>query len=179
TGWSSDGRFLLYEVLGPKTGYDLWVLPLEGDRKPFPYLQTEFDEFLGQFSPDGRWVAYSSNESGPQQIYVQGFPKSGAKFMVSVTGGLRPRWRRDGKELFYLSPDRKMMAVEVRTTASGVEAGKPRELFQTRAIATFPTFHIYDITADGQRFLINTTLESAGPPPITVVLNWREGLKRQ
>ena len=98
--------------------------------------------------------------------------------MVSATGGHRPRWRRDGKELFYLTLDRKMMAVEVKTTATSVEAGKPRELFQSRAVAAFPGFHIYSVTADGQRFLINTTLESAGPPPITVVMNWTAEGKR-
>ncbi len=175
TDWSSDGRFILYLIQGGKTGYDLWVLPLEGDRKPFPYLQTEFNEYLGQFSPDGHWVAYSSTESTTPQIYVQGFPKSGAKFMVSINGGQRPRWRRDGKELFYLTLDRKMMAVEIKTTATNVEAGKPRELFQTRAVSAFPGFHVYDVTADGQRFFINTDLEAEGPPPMTVVMNWARG----
>ena len=173
TDWSSDGRFILYQVVAPKTGYDIWVLPLEGDRKPSPYLQTEFAEHLGQFSPDGRWVAYQSNESGQPQIYVQGFPKSGAKFMVSSAGGVRARWRRDGKELYFLSLDRKMMAVAITTTAATLEAGKPRELFQSRSTGSlFFGFHVYDVTADGQRFLINSGIEVEGLPPITVVMNW-------
>lgn len=97
------------------------MLPLEGDRKPLPYLQTPFREHLGQFSPDGRWVAYFSNESGGYQIYVQGFPKSGAKFMVSAGGGVRPRWRRDGKELYYLFPGR----VGKRDNETGQQADRP------------------------------------------------------
>ncbi len=175
TDWSSDGRFLLYQAIGAKTAYDLWALPLDGDRKPFPVLQTEFSETLGQFSPDGRWIAYQSTESGTAHVYVQGFPKSGGKFQVSTTGGGRPRWRRDGKELYYLSTDRKMMAVDVKATAATFEVGRPRELFQTRAATTPFYIHNYDVAADGQRFLINTALEAEGPPPMTVVMNWARG----
>jgi len=174
--WSSDGRFLLYMVsAGGNTGYDLWVLPMEGERKPIPVLQTEFNETLGQFSPDGRWIAYQSTESTPPQVYVMGFPKSGGKFQVSTNGGVRPRWRRDGKEIYYLGPDRKLMAVEVKATATTFETGRPRELFQTRVVTAPPFSHTYDVTADGQRFLMNTVLEAEGPPPITVVMNWARG----
>ena len=105
-------------------------------------------------------------------MYVQGFPKSGAKFQVSTNGGRRPRWRRDGKELYYLSPDRKMMAVEVKATATTFETARPRELFQTRVADALFFFPNYDVSADGQRFLINSTLEAEGPPVITVVMNW-------
>jgi len=175
TDWSSDGRFLLYQTFAQKTSFDLWALPMEGDRKPFPVVQTEFAETLGQFSSDDRWIAYQSTESTPIQVYVQGFPKSGAKFQVSTTGGMRPRWRRNGKELYYLSLDNKLMAVEVKTTATTFEAGRPRELFQTRVGSEQVRFPVYDVTADGQRFLINTALEAEGPPPITVVMNWARG----
>jgi len=170
--WSSDGRFVLYQATFPKTSLDLWALPLEGDRKPIPLVQTEFTELQGQFSPDGRWIAYSSNASALEQVYVQGFPKPGGKFQVSTTGGIRPRWRRDGKELFYMTPDRKLMAVEVKATAATFEPGRPRELFQTRAVTASPVFSVYDVSADGQRFLINTALEAEGPAPMTVVVNW-------
>jgi eukaryotic-like serine/threonine-protein kinase len=173
TDWSFDGRHILYVTPQPKTGYDLWALLLEGDRKPLPVVQTEFNEVNGQFSPDGRWIAYASDESTPAQIYVQGFLNSRGKFQISTNGGNRPRWRRDGAELFYLSPDRKMMAVEVKSTATSFEAARPRELFQTRVASAPFVAPTYDVTADGQRFLINTALDEAkGPPPITVVMNW-------
>ena len=139
TDWSSDGRFILYHTVHPKTASDLWALPPEGDRKPMLVLQTEFNERNGQFSPDGRWIAYASSESTPAQVYVQGFPKSGGKFQVSTTGGGHPWWRRDGEELYYLSPERKLMAVEVSATATTFETGRPRELFQTRLPSCRPT----------------------------------------
>ncbi len=104
--WSADGRFILYQNLDPKTNWDLWVLPLSGEQKPFPFLETDFDERQGRFSPDGKWIAYTSNASGEWQVYVQSFPASGGKWQVSTNGGAQPQWRRDGKELFYLSPDR-------------------------------------------------------------------------
>jgi dipeptidyl aminopeptidase/acylaminoacyl peptidase len=170
--WSADGRFLLYQAPGPKTKYDLWVLPLSGDRKPFPVVQTEFDDVHGQFSPDGGWLAYQSDQSLRPEVYVQAFPKSSGVFQVSTNGGSRPRWRRDGKELFYLSPDNKMMAVEVKPTATGFETGRPRELFQTPvAYAPFvaPT---YDVAADGQRFLIDSAFDQHVALPMTVVMNW-------
>ena len=173
TDWSFDGRFILYQAQHPKTGYDLSVLPLEGDGKPVPVLQTEFNELLGQFSQDGRWIAYQSDESTQYQIYVQGFPKASGKVQVSTDGGNRPRWRRDGRELFYLSSERKMMVVDVNATAATFETGRPRELFQTRVVGSAVMVPTYDVTADGQRFLINTALDEAGgPPPMTVVMNW-------
>jgi len=173
TDWSSDGRFILYQMQDPKTAYDVWVLPVKDDRKPTPVLQTEFNELLAQFSPDGRWIAYQSDESGQAEIYVQEFPKSSGKFQVSTSGGRSARWRRDGKELFYLSPDRKMMAVEAKATATTFEAGRPRELFQTR-FAPFPeVVPAYDVSADGQRFLIQTLPNEAEvASAMTVVMNW-------
>jgi Tol biopolymer transport system component len=103
--WSPDGRSVVYQEFGRTTGQDLWILPLEGDRKPRPYLATPFDERDAQFSSDGRWMAYASNESGLLQVYVQSIPASGSKFQISSAGGIQPRWRRDGKELFYISAD--------------------------------------------------------------------------
>ena len=143
--WSPDGQVLLYEIQYPKTGLDLWALPLAGDRKPFPVVQTPSDETSGQFSPDGRWVAYQSNESKTMQIYVRPFPGSGGPWQVSSTaGGSQPRWRPDGKELFYVAPDARLMAVPIAVgvDAQTLEAGAPVPLFRTRlasgAGGTFP-----------------------------------------
>jgi Tol biopolymer transport system component len=173
TDWSSDDRFLLYSSLAPKNKYDLWVVPLQGDRKPVPILQTEFNELHGQFSPNVHWIAYQSDQSGRPEVYVQAFPTSGGAVTVSTGGGERPRWRSDGKELFYLSPDRKMMAVDVNTTATPFEPGHPRELFQTH-VANMPFLvPAYDVTPDGQRFLIQIDADEAkGPRPLTVIMNW-------
>jgi hypothetical protein len=170
-----------------KTRWDLWVVPLDPRQtspQPRPWLRTEFDENVGRFSPDGQWVAYDSNESGRYEIYVRRFSPgevSGTgKWPVSTGGGEQPRWRGDGKELFYLGPDRRMMAVEVRTTGDKFEAGLPRALFPTRAIAVGSglLFSVYAVTADGQRFLIITEGEEALLQPATVVVNWAAGLKK-
>src|SRR4029077_6727880 len=126
--WSRDGKFVVYESTGSTTGNDIWLLPMEGDHKPVPYLQTPFNEGDAQFSPDGRWMAYASNESGQPQIYVQSIPASGSKFQISNAGGVQPRWRRDGKELFYISAANKLVAVPVKM-GDKVEAGTPAPLF--------------------------------------------------
>jgi eukaryotic-like serine/threonine-protein kinase len=168
--WSPDGRMLVYENFGQ----DLWLLPLEGYRKPRPYLQTPFNERDAQFSPDGRWMAYASNESGPMQVYVQAIPAGGSKFQISSAGGSQPRCRRDGKELFYISTDDKLMAVEVKI-GNAFEAGPPQPLFDM----PLSSIHrwLYQPAADGQRFLVLSNSRSASPP-VTVVLNWQAGIKR-
>ncbi len=186
TDWSRDGRFLLYREMDSKTRGDLWVLPLAGEtknaeRKPMPFLRTEFDEADGRFSPDGKWVAYNSNESGRYEIYVREFspgqPASGGKWQVSTGGGAEPRWRRDGKELFYLAPDGKLMAVEVKAGA-GLEVGIPRPLFQTRVSLGGILAARYAVTRDGQRFLIISEAAEAFGEPATVILNWPAALKK-
>jgi serine/threonine protein kinase len=184
TSWSRDGQFVLYNTTFdvPKTKTDLWVLPLSGDRKPFPFLQTEFNETRGQFSPDGRWVVYTSDESGKDEVYVAPFPGPGGKRQISTAGGTFPRWRRDGKEIFYLSPDNKLMAAEVNGQGTTLQVGAARVLFDARpgALTLTPlTFgYQYDVTADGQRFLVNTLVEQKASSPITVVINWTAGLKK-
>ncbi len=142
-----------------------------------PYLQTSFNEIEGQFSPGPsgapRWVAYSSDESGQYQIYVQSFPAGAGKFQVSTGGGAQPRWRRDGKELFYIATDGKLMAVDVKTSPQ-FEAGVPKALFDAR-IAGGPIYFHYDVSADGKRFLIESAdaaAEGFASSPITVVMNW-------
>jgi Tol biopolymer transport system component len=174
--WSADGQFLLYEKADPQTGWDLWVMPMSPVAKPRPFLNTPFQEEFGQFSPDGRWVAYKSNESGRGEVYVVPFPGPGAKRQVSTTGGDHPRWRRDGKEIFYLASDDRLMAAAVSPEGSRFEVGAVETLFETsRArIGVSP----YDVSADGQRFLINTATEQINADPITVVVNWAPALTK-
>jgi serine/threonine protein kinase len=178
--WSPDGRFILYAQVKPGTGADLLAIPMEPDAKPFVVVQTPANEDQGQFSPDGHWVAYTSNESGLSEIYVIPFPpsSSGGKWLVSKGGGVQPRWRRDGKELFYISPDSKMMASEVNTQPV-FQAGTPRALFQTgivdTGIRTGPMS--WDLAPDGNRFLIISE-KSTDASSLTVALNWRAGLRK-
>jgi serine/threonine protein kinase len=180
--WSADGRNIVYQVATTKTHSDLWVLPLSRERKPFPFMQTEFTEEHPQFSPDGRWLAYTSNESGTPEIYVQNFPASSGKWQVSTRGGSHPRWRGDGKELFYLDVHGKqLMAATIKGDSRTFKADVPVALFDVHVgrfhSGIFAGMYQYDVTADGQRFLVNTMVE-ASSPPITVVLNWAAGLKR-
>jgi serine/threonine protein kinase len=177
--WSPDGRFILYGEAAPKTNLDMWILPMFGERKPFVFLQTPFGEHQGRFSPNGRWIAYSSNESGTNQIYVRPFPPASGQWMVSTNGGAQPQWRGDGKELFYVSADRKLMAVDVKEERNTFAAGTPKLLFEIRTvIAFFVGGSQYDVTRDGQRFLIISPIEESSPSPLTVVLNWTAGLKK-
>ncbi len=173
--WSPDGRFLLYYNVDPKTKGDLWVLPLSGDRKPFPFLQTEFTEVSGRFSPDGRWIAYVSDESGKSEIYVMPFPGPGGKRQISTSGGSRPKWRGDGKEIFYLA-DNKLMAAEVNDRGATLEVGTVRPLF---GLGPPLEGGYYDPAADGQRFLVTTVVEQKVSSPITLVLNWTAALTKK
>jgi Tol biopolymer transport system component len=177
--WSSDGKFLLYGVLSPRTSTDLWILPMFGEQKAVPFIQTEFAEIQARFSPDGRWVAYTSNASGPFQVYVQSFPASGGKWQISTNGGAQPQWRHDGKELFFLSPNRKLMAVEVNGSGATFVAGVPQDLFEVRTSPLFPglgSSSYYAASGDGKRFLVNTPVGESGSVPLTIVLNWSAGL---
>jgi serine/threonine protein kinase len=182
--WSPDGRFILYSEYQEKTKYDLWMLPLEGDHKPILYLQTPFNEIRGQFSPDGRWMAYASDESGRFEIYVQTIPTSGPKWQISTAGGDFPRWGRDGKELYYIAADQKLMEMPVKTgsgSSSTFEPGVPQPLFRIEPTSATVTAAIaYQPAANGQRFLVNVQAGGEGTqaPPITVVLNWAAGRKK-
>jgi hypothetical protein len=181
---SPDGRFLIYDDHTAQGRQDLWVLPLDppqgGERKAFPFLATQADETFGQFSPDGKWIAYSSDESGRREVYVQGFAPDRmpavavGKWQISTAGGDKPRWSRDGKELYYIAPDRKMMAVPVKIGPT-FEPGVAAPLFDTNVTGFFP----YDVSPDG-RFLLNTISEAAAltASPVTIVLNWQAGLRR-
>jgi Tol biopolymer transport system component len=178
SSWSNDGRFVLCGTVDPKTRWDLWVLSVS-DHKWEPFLQTPANESRGMFSPNGRWIAYESDESGKKEIYVQTFPASGAKWQISVSGGSQPRWRRDGKELFFLGGDRKVTAVEVNIDAPGFVHGAPRALFETRiSKGEERPGTQYVVSADGQHFLVNTVAEEGAYTPINVVLNWTATLKK-
>jgi dipeptidyl aminopeptidase/acylaminoacyl peptidase len=164
-------------VTDPKNGPDLWVLPMTGDRKPIPFLQTEFRERQAQFSPDGKWVVYMSNESGNDEVYVQSFPPAAGKWKISTNGGAAPRWRGDGQEIFFLTQDRKLWSVKVKSGQSSFEASFPELLFETRITIVNTSYFAYNVSADGQRFPITTIPgETASTEPITVVVNWHAGL---
>jgi serine/threonine protein kinase/Tol biopolymer transport system component len=177
TDWSQDGQFIIYRQIDPKTIEDVWFLPQPGSGKPpFPVVQTEHYETSGTLSPDGKWLAYASDESGLLEVYVQSYPGPGGKRPVSNGGAHYPRWRRDGRELFYYSGDGKLMARPVRIGES-FEMDAPISLFEFRA-GTIPGSAPYAVTADGQRFLINTVVETEPNAPLTVVVNWAAGVKK-
>jgi len=170
--WSPDGRYFLFAVTDEKTGRDIWARPFFGAGAPFPVIEREFDQAVGSFSPDSRWIAYESNESGRSEVYIQPFPESGERLQVSLDGGGDPRWRGDGKEIFYLAPDGTLMAATVSVNAGNkqIQAGKPTALFRT-LLGTLGRPHGYDVDRDGRRFLVPTPVEK-NMPPITILLNW-------
>ena len=172
--WSRDGHYLLYTITAPSPA--IWVLPLAGDRRPIEYGKGFSGQ--GKFSPDGHWIAYRSAESGTNEIYVRPFAAgSGGKWMVSSGNGLEPRWRADGREIFYLS-GRKIMAVEV-TTMPSFKAGPPKVLFEAPILQSdLGRVHHYDVTADGKKFLINRSLEDDTSNRFDVVVNWMAELKK-
>jgi serine/threonine protein kinase len=175
TDWSRDGRFIMFKVVNQQHGgIDLWAMPLDGDRKAFPVASAAFDERDGQFSPDGRWVAFESDQSGVSEIYVQPFPGPGRRSRVSTDGGTQVRWRADGRELFYLRPDDTLMAVPVAATGNDIiPIGTPARLFN---LALAPVRAIsrqqYVVSNDGQRFLAVES-PAAAVPPVTLLLNWK------
>jgi serine/threonine protein kinase len=186
TSWSQDGRFLMFSSENSRTSFDVWALPMDGrtadspgNQKPFPVAQTEFGEFMARFSPDSRWIAYASNETGRSEVYLQPFMPSAdgssstrGKSIVSSGGGIRPSWRRDGRELYYTTLEGKMMAVDLAANPT-FKAGLPQPLFQMRQNALD-----WDVGADGKRFLVAVPVSESTPAPFTVVLNWPAVLKK-
>jgi Tol biopolymer transport system component len=175
---SADGKLVALTEIRPETGYDIDILQVS-DHKMSPFLRTRFFEGAPQFSPDGRWMVYVSDESGRLEIYVQPFPGPGGKWQVSTDGGTEPTWNRNGREIFYRSGN-KMMAVDV-TTQPSFSAGKPHALFEAEYMPTPASFPNYDVSADGQKFLVLKPNQPAGvaSTQINVVLNWTEELKRR
>ncbi len=171
--WSRDGRYLLYREIHPQTKFDIWYLDFTdgADKpKPVPYLNTPANEIGSVLSPDGRWLAYASDESGKYEIYVQSFPQLGSKRQISTAGGYAPHWRGDGKELFYHAPDGKLLAVPVESGAT-FEIGVAVPLFEFRTSGNVSNTY-YDVTRDGRRFLLSTIVEAQAATPFTVVMNW-------
>lgn len=177
--WSPDGRSLLVVHSGG-AGEDLWVLPMEGERKPVPFLQTNFNENQGRFSPDGKWVAYTSDESGRYEVYVRPFPSGSSKWRVSPDGGELPHWRGDGKEIYYLTPDRKLMAAAVNAGRDGLTVSVPQQLFSTQMHLRPSGAPLvpYDISSDGKKFLMDAKLADQGESALTVVVNWLGAVKK-
>jgi serine/threonine protein kinase/Tol biopolymer transport system component len=180
--WSRDGKSLLYLVnsnnLSSKTNFDLWVLPMTGNRTPEPFFSTPFREGQGQFSPDGKWVAYTSDESGADEVYVRSFPAGGDKQRVSIKGGDWVRWRRND-EMFYIAADRRVMSVAVRAVSGSLELGTPQALFTiplTLAPSGGGASYTYDVMPDGRRFLAAAPVEDAASPTMTVIVNWQAEL---
>ena len=170
--WSSDGHNLLYLAIP-----DLWVYSFP-DGNPHLFLKANASLSNARFSPDGKWIAYSSNESGRWEVYVTSFPDARGKWQVSSNGGEQPRWRGDGKEIYFVSPDAKLMAASVETK-SEFESGTPTVLFQTdprERVATTEVI-IYSVSRDGQRFLVNTNYNNGSEHPMSVVLNWKSETK--
>jgi len=180
--WSPDGRFIIFMQRGVKTRMDLWAQPMFGDKKDYVLSNSPFDEQNPQLSPNGRWLAYSSDESGNYQIYVQAFSADGKlaadKKVISTTGGASPVWRRDGSELFFIGADGQMMAASVKTEGAEFEFAAPKPLFKTRTMSLEGgIYHEYDVSPDGQRFLIGTLIGDTKAPP-TVIANWTGLLKK-
>jgi WD40 repeat protein len=176
TDWSTDGGLIAFQASSAEgnTGLDVWIFSFT-DRRERPFLATSFQEWSAQFSPDGRWIAYTSDESGRAEVYVRPLSGSSGKWQVSSGGGSYPRWRRDGREVFYIAPDKTLMAVEVKA-GSTFDTGAPEPLFRTQIRST-DSGSQYDVSADGQRFLINTIVAEE-QSAITVVQNWTAALKK-
>jgi len=173
--WSRDGKYLACLKRGPKSDWDVWILPTSGAEKPYPFAASEFREWDPRFSPDGRWLAYSSNESGRREVYIQPFPSGGGKWQVSTQGGRDPMWRSDGKELYFLSPGGRLMSVDVQS-AAGLQLGIPKVLMTGLIIDTNPIGHNYSVASDGQRFLIRSSERAGELPATTVFVNWTAGI---
>ncbi len=181
---SPDGRFLVYMLRGDSTRADLWAMPLAGDRKPYPLLRTEFDEDQAQISPDGRWLAYSSDVTGRREVYVRplvGARALGEPTLISNEGGIHPRWRRDGRELFYIEAPVSaslgaLMAASVNASGAHIQFAAPHMLFETHMVPNAASAE-YDVSPDGQRFLVGSVIGEADSPPVSLVLNWTAELK--
>jgi Tol biopolymer transport system component len=172
TDWSSDGRFILFDNLEPRTNFDVWLLPLTGEVTPRPVVASRFNESGGRFSPSGKWIAYVSDESGRPEVYVQSLAAAGSRWQISAAGGFQPQWARDSTELYYIAPDRRLMAVSVSIDASRFEAGMPKPLFETSVPDLENARNRYAVSGDRQRFLINSLTAEQNDSPINVLVNW-------
>jgi Tol biopolymer transport system component len=170
TDWSMDGRVLFFTTRNPKTGLDVWAMPIDGDRKAWPLLQTAFDESDARLSPDGRWLAYVSNESGIDQIYVRSFPTPESRFQISANGGTHPHWRGDGRQLLFVAPDSMLMAVGVDRGAA-FTAGTPERLMR------LPDATDFALRPGAEQFLIPMPHDQHSRPELQVIVNWMNELR--
>jgi len=177
TDWSPDGKFLLYQTSGSGS-MDLYVLPMAEKGKPVA-VQTDpiFNKFRGRFSPDGKWIAFATNESGAFEVNVRSFPGNERKVQISAGGGMQPQWRRDGRELYFITTDGTLMAVPIKSL-NPFEPGSPAPLFQIPAIGDTPDSAVYAAAADGSRFLVIQRVSGAQAVPLTVVQNWTSALRK-
>jgi eukaryotic-like serine/threonine-protein kinase len=174
--WSADGRYIAFEDR-TSGNVDLWVLPLFGDRQPLPLVRTEFDESTAVFAPDGHWIAYSSNDGGRRNIFVQPFPDRGGKIQISRDGGSQPIWRADGRELFYLGSDGSLMAAPIDARGP-FSAGVPQALFRTVVPLFKSSRGQYAVTKDGKRFLATSTPRPSSVASLTVAANWTATIRK-
>jgi Tol biopolymer transport system component len=179
---SPDGRYIAYMRRDPKsnTGWDIWALPMfpdkSGEQKPFPVVATNFVEITPSFSPDGKWLAYANNETGRYEVYIQPFPSGAGRWQVSTAGGATPKWRKDGKELFFFSTDGQIMAVDVGQNSASLQLGTPHVLFKATTVSG-PSGP-YTVSADGKKFVMNTVLPQTLTEPLTLITNWPADLKQ-
>jgi Tol biopolymer transport system component len=166
--WSPDGRFVLYVTNNERTSNDIWVLLRDGSGVPYPYLHTAASENWAAFSPDGKWVAFSATESGQPEVFVAPFPVPTKRWRVSADGGSQARWRRDGKEIFYVAPNRMLMSTTIAISGDGVVASNYAPLFELQH--PYGAYHAFDVAADGQRFLVNTLVVSPTQPGVIAAL---------
>lgn len=178
TDWSRDGRLLVYSMYSQATSWDVWVTPLSDGSKAAPFAATTAEERNARLSPDGRWMAYAFREVGRTDVYVQPFPATGAKWQISPGGGSYPVWSAKGRELFYLSSDQKIVAVDVTEGASGFAFSSPHSLFEVRLAGweRISQGSPFAVTPDGQRFLVSSASDVV--TPITLVMNWPSALNK-
>jgi Tol biopolymer transport system component len=173
-----DGRYIAYMRHDPKsnTGWDIWVLPMFGDGKPFSVVNTNFLDLTPAFSPDGKWLAYANNETGRVEVYIQPFPSGAGRWQVSTAGGGTPSWRKDGKELYFSSFDQQIMAVDIQQNGASLQLGAPHALFKATTVSG-PSGS-YTASADGKKFVINAVLPQSISEPLTLITNWPADLKQ-
>jgi Tol biopolymer transport system component len=176
---SPDGRYIAYLRRDPKsnTGLDIWALPMFDDQKPFPVVSTNFADVTPAFSPDGKWLAYANDETGRMEVYIQPFPSGAGRWQVSTAGGVRPNWRKDGKELFFFNAlDPQIMAVDVNQNGASLQLGAPHTLFKASTVSG-PSGP-YAVSADGKKFVMNTVLPQTTTEPLTLITNWPANLRQ-
>jgi serine/threonine protein kinase len=179
---STDGRYIVYMRNDPQsnTGWDIWALPMfpdkSGEQKPFPVVSTNFADITPAFSPDGKWLAYANNETGRYEVYIQPFPSGAGRWQVSTAGGATPNWRKDSKELFFLSIDQQIMAVDIQQNGASLQLGAPHALFKATTVSG--SNGPYTVSADGKKFVMNTILPQSITEPLTLITNWPADLKQ-